>query len=308
VRFGRDSYAGVWVPLVTPFRNGEPDLDMLARLVDWLLERGVHGLVALGSTGERPHLSEAEAAGVVQCVVETVRGRVPVMAGAGNESTREALRTIDSWAKLGADAAIVLTPFYYRTQMSAAALGAHYAEVATNSPIPVFIYHFPQVTGIDLEPEWMAEVLAHPNLWGFKDSSAQGGPLVETMGAIGKRGIGTRAFVGSAARVLDGLEAGACGGILAVAHVLPEIAVRLMEAFHTGTPAEATELQAQLAALTTAFGGRTIAGVKCGLRLRGMDAGAPRPPLEPVPPEAEDRIAAVLAAALSADAGGRAPA
>jgi len=293
MRFERQNFAGVWVPIVTPFRDDEPDLDTLVRLVDWLLARGVHGLVVLGSTGEGPHLSEAEAADVVRCVVDSTQRRVPVMAGTGRESCSETLRVTQSYASLGADAALVLTPFYYRTQREAATLKSYYALVAASSALPVFVYHVPPVTGIDLDPALLVEILAHPNIWGFKDSSSSGGPLAGTL-----RRCSAQGFVGSGARLVEALEAGACGGILAVAHVLPELCVQILDAFHSGRRAEAATLQRHAKALTEAFQSRTIAGVKCGLGLRGFPAGRPRAPLEPAPPEVEDRIASVLQEAL----------
>ena len=300
MRFARERYAGIWVPLVTPFRDDEPDLDALVRIVDWLLDRGVQGLVVLGSTGERPHLSAAEAARVVRSAVEAASRRVPVMVGAGHESTRETLRAIDAYAALGADAVLVLPPFYYRKDTSPDTLGAHYAAVAAGSPLPVFVYHVPQITGIDLEASLLVDIVSHPNVWGFKDSSVRGGPLAGTLQAIAARGLTTRAFVGGGGRVVEALEAGACGGILAVAHVLPEICVRLVQAFGAGRRAEAVRFQGILVELLTAIGGAAIAGVKCGLRLRGMDVGPPRLPLAPATPAVEARVEAVLAAAAAA--------
>jgi dihydrodipicolinate synthase/N-acetylneuraminate lyase len=293
MRFEPGRFAGIWVPIVTPFRDEEPDLDTLARLVDWLLARGVEGLVALGSTGEGPHLSEAEAGRVVSCVVQAARGRVPVMAGAGRESTRETLRALAGLASLGADAALVLTPFYYRAQRQPAALGGYYAELASASPLPIFVYHIPQVTGIELESGLLADILAHPNVWGFKDSSSRGGPLAETLGRCSTQG-----FAGSGARLVEALEAGACGGILAAAHVLPEICVQVASALRSGRRLEALPLQAHLTALTEAFRGGIVAGVKCALGLRGIPAGRPRAPLEPAPRAVEEHIAAVLREAL----------
>lgn len=291
--FERSSYSGVWVPLVTPFRDELLDLNALARLVEWLLDRGVNGFVTLGSTGEAPHLSEQESVDVVGCVVETVARRVPVMVGSGRASTRETLRAIERFARAGADAALVLTPFYYRAQMRPETCIGYYNRLSRESALPVFLYHFPQVTGLDLRPELLGEVLQQPNVWGFKDSSATGGPLAEVL-----RTRSTHAFVGGAARIVDALAAGAVGGILAVAHLVPEACVQLVGAWRAGEKQRAAQLQSRVTAVAESLSGWAIAGVKCGLAHRGVPVGIPRAPLVPASAAVEARVAEAVDAAL----------
>lgn len=294
----REDCRGIWVPLVTPFRDEQIDLDTLARVVEWLLTHGVRGLLVLGSTGEAPHLSDDEGVEVVQQVVATSAGRVPVMVGAGRPSSHATLRMIERYASAGADATLVITPSYYRGRMRPDVLHEYYVGVASQSALPVFVYYIPQVTGLELDAAWLARVVQHDNVWGFKDSSVRGGPLAATL-----QRATTSAFVGGGARIVEALEAGAQAAILAVAHVLPEVCVRLMTAWNDGRHDEARELQVHATALTQAFEGWTVPGVRWGLRLRGLDVGPPRAPLPPAPAEVQERVRRVLegAAALIDD-------
>jgi len=298
--FERQHYEGIWVPLVTPFRNDAVHMDALSELVPWLLERGVGGLLVLGSTGEAPHLADGEAREVLRHVVRIVAGRVPVMAGCNRASTREAIEAVNSYAEDGADAALVLTPFYYRAQLRASAYRTFYRDIAEATVLPLFVYSFPQITGVELEAALLVEILSHERIWGFKDSSAEGGILAAVL-----QRKETRAFVGHGGRLVEALQAGACGGILAVAHVLPELCVQIHRLHRQEGFAEAETLQDHLRRLTRAWSGWTLAGLKAALRMRGIDAGTPRRPLEPLPPEVEKRIASVVEAAVAASGQGR---
>jgi dihydrodipicolinate synthase/N-acetylneuraminate lyase len=215
------------------------------------------------------------------------------MVGSGRASTHQTLRAIERFADAGAEATLVLTPFYYRAQMQSAELRGHYERLARESPLPLFVYHFPQVTGLDMEPELLAEIAQHPNVWGFKDSSASAGPLAAVL-----QRLSTRAFVGSAGRIVEALEAGACGGILAVAHLVPEACVQLVASWRAGDRARAGALQEEVARVAASLRGCAVAAIKSGLAHRGQAVGIPRPPLFPASVELETRVAHALDAAL----------
>lgn len=289
-----ESCHGIWVPVVTPFCDGALDLEALAALVRWLATTGVQGFLALGTTGEAPHLMEAEGEVVVRTVVEAAGG-LPVLAGSGRASTVATQDASRRLAAAGAEGLLVLTPHVYRGRMDAEALGAHYAAVAGEVPVPVFVYHMPGATGLDLEATVLTDLVQIPNIWGFKDSSTQGGPLAETL-----RRVTTRGFVGSGTRVLDGLEAGACGAILAIANAIPELCVRLDAAWHSGRQEEALALQARAAAFTEALGGWGVAGIKAALAVRGRPGGELRAPLRLPPPVVRRAIESALRAATEA--------
>jgi dihydrodipicolinate synthase/N-acetylneuraminate lyase len=295
--------AGIWVPLVTPFDpGGRLQPDAIEPIVEWLLARGVRGFLALGTTGEAAHCTEGEALAVVAAAARAVRARAPLLAGSGRPSSRATIAATERLADAGADGVLVLTPAVYRARMDADALRKHYDTVADASPVPVFVYHIPEVTGLDLTADTLCAVLEHPNVWGFKDSATVAGPLAGVLGRVGNashtrsgRPIG---FVGSAARVLEGLEVGAAGGILAVAQVVPEACVAMHEAWVRGDLEAAHGWQARVAAVAAAWqGGWAVAGIKHALSNFGLPAGAPRAPLASAPPEITAAIDAAIAAA-----------
>jgi dihydrodipicolinate synthase/N-acetylneuraminate lyase len=291
----REACRGVWVPLVTPFRREEFDPGAMRELVEWLCTTGIGGFLVLGTTGEAAHVTDAEGEEIIRTVVRAAGGRVPVLAGSGRPATVTTIAATRCWADAGAEGVFALTPFIYRARMDPEALRRHYTALADRAPIPVFVYHMPDQTGLDLEADLLVDLVAHPNIWGFKDSSGVGGPLAEAL-----RRAPTIGFVGHGARLLEGLAAGAAGGILAAAHLIPEICVRIEACWRAGDHRGAEEAQRHATVLTHALRGWTIPGVKYGLAWRGMPGGEPRRPLAPPPPDVEERIAAALSAALAA--------
>jgi len=177
----REECRGIWVPLVTPFRDQGVDMGALSELVARLCDTGIRGFLVLGTTGEAPHLEDGEADVVLRTAVRAAAGRVPVLAGSGRPSTAASLAITRRWADAGAGGVLVLTPFAYRARMQSEVLRRHYTTIADASPIPVFVYHMPDATGIDLEADLLVELVAHQNVWGFKDSSVVGGPLADTL-------------------------------------------------------------------------------------------------------------------------------
>jgi len=286
----RDACQGIWVPLTTPFAAGQLHIAAFAPMAGWLLERGVSGFLALGTTGEAPHCTDDESVSVVEAVVRAAQGRVPVFAGSGRPSTDAAVEWAQRMANAGADAVLALTPNAYRAHMDHSALVRHFVTLADASPVPVFVYHMPEMSGVELAASTLVELLAHPNIWGFKDSSPAGGPLAAVLAQAPACG-----FVGSGARVVEALDAGACGGILAVAHVAPEACVALLAAWRAGDRDVAAAWQQRLRGLTAAWQGWGIAGVKYAAARRGLPAGVPRAPLAECPPEVKTRIDAALA-------------
>lgn len=296
----RERCSGVWVPLVTPFRDdGRLDLAPIPDLVDWLLAAGVRGLLALGTTGEAPHLQEDEALDVVRATVRAVAGRVPVLAGSGRASTQATLATGRAYAHAGVEGLLVLTPSYYRARMDGEALYRHYEAVAAASPVPVFVYHMPEVTGLDLDAEILSRLVAIPNVWGFKDSSASGGPLAGTL-----QQSPTCGWVGSGTRLVEGLDAGAAGGILAVAHLVPEVCVAIDSAWRRGDRDTAQVAQRKATAMTLALRGWNVAGIKYGLGQRGLAAGSPRAPLAHLPEDVRQHVQDTLRRVIEPNAAG----
>jgi 4-hydroxy-tetrahydrodipicolinate synthase len=155
--------------LVTPFKNGQLDLDTLKQLVEWHIEQGSHGIAPVGTTGESPTLSHKEHELVVEVVVKTVAGRVPVIAGAGSNNTAEAIRLAGHAADVGANAALVVTPYYNKPTQ--AGLIAHYTAINDACDIPVIIYNIPGRSVVDMSPETMGQLAKLPNIIGVKDAT-----------------------------------------------------------------------------------------------------------------------------------------
>jgi 4-hydroxy-tetrahydrodipicolinate synthase len=162
-------FRGVLPALVTPFRDGEVDEDVFVQLVERQIDGGVHGLVPVGTTGETATLSHEEHRRVVELCVATAAGRVPVIAGAGSNSTEEAIELVRHAKTVGADAALVVTPYYNRPSQQG--LYAHYKAINDAVELPVIIYNVPSRTGVDISNETLAKLAELPNMVGIKDAT-----------------------------------------------------------------------------------------------------------------------------------------
>ena len=284
--------SGIYPPIATPFKHDEVDYAGLARNVERWMGTGLRGLLALGSNGEAASIDEDEAERIVATVREGVpRDRV-LLAGTGRQSTRATIAATKRAAKAGADAVLVLTPFYFKAQMTPDALGEHYRAVADASPVPVLLYNFTNVTGINLAPETVAALSAHPNIVGLKDSN---GDIAQVAGVVARVPAEFTVLVGSAATLYPAMVMGASGGIVAVANVVPDVCVKLYDLARAGKDDEARALQRRLTPLANAVtAGYGIAGLKVAMESAGYIGGDVRRPLRPAKPEARDTIRRLL--------------
>jgi dihydrodipicolinate synthase/N-acetylneuraminate lyase len=234
---------GVTPPVVTPVtESGEVDFDGLRHVVRHVLAGGVHAVFTLGSTGNFCSFTEQERAEVVQTVVGEVAGRVPVLAGCSDTTTRLVLRHIRLAAAAGADAVIVEPPYLFPVE--ADDVVRHYQALAAVAPVPVIVYSNPGDTKVSMPLSLVRRLAELPNVVGIKDSSLDYSGFQSLL----------REFSDDRFRVLQGIEAlagasflaGAKGAILAIANVVPHLCVRLYEAGRTGQVAETSHLQAQL--------------------------------------------------------------
>lgn len=296
---------GVFPPITTPFdAAGALDARALAANVSHWMRTRLAGLVVLGSNGEAPFLDEAESTQAIEAVRREVpRGR-PLIAGAGREGTRTTIEAVRRAAAAGADAVLVRTPAYFKTRMTTDALVAHYLAVADAAPVPVVLYNFPAVTGINLLPAAIERLARHGNIVGVKESAADVDQIAQD---VARTPESFTVFAGSALVLQASLLAGATAAILAPACVVPDLCVDLYELVLAGRHADARAMQRRLTPLTrlvTATYG--VPGLKVALDLIGFAGGPPRAPLAPAPPEAADAIRAELAALGIADLGSRA--
>ncbi|ELY65775.1 dihydrodipicolinate synthase family protein [Natronococcus jeotgali] len=285
---------GTGVPLVTPFADGAIDHERLRSLVAWLERAGVDFLVPCGSTGEGPSLTTAERAAVVETVADATD--LPVLAGTGREALEPTLETTALAAEAGADAALVVTPSYYGADD--ADLAAYYRALADRSPLPVYLYSVPKFTGRALAPELVAELASRENVAGIKDSS---GSLGSVQRLVEHTDDDFTVLVGSGSIYAAGLAAGADGGVLAVANVVPERASAVFGLDRADRTDAARERNAAFVelnhAVTARFG---VPGVKAALAMRDQPVGRPRRPLRPLEREDEAALESLLERTLEA--------
>lgn len=283
---------GIFSPITTPFINGKVACDKLASNVERWNRAGLKGFVVLGSNGEYVSLSEEEKRTVVDTVVQSVSKEMLVIAGTGCESTAETLRLTEDCAKLGAHAALVVTPHYYGGRMNEAALVKHYSAVADQSPLPILLYNVPKFTHINMAADLVTRLSEHPNIIGLKDSSGNVIQLGEILNAVAKD---FNVMVGTAGVLFSGLTIGCVGGINALANVAPKQCVAILDMVKTGDLEAARELQLKMIpvnqAVTAVYG---VPGLKAALDMRGYFGGDPRLPLMPSSDRERSEIEAIL--------------
>ena len=286
---------GVLAPIATPFQASSGDLDLAhaAANAQRLLGEGLDGIVAAGSTGEAPLLDADE----VRRLVAALRPVVPrerwLLAGTGAESTRGAIALSRAAAAEGADAVLVRPPSYFSAAHSAESLAGYFRSVADAAPIPVLVYNIPKYTQLPLAPALLAELAAHGNIVGAKDSSGNPENLAAYREAVPQWSL----LVGSGSLLLRAMELRCQGGIMAVACFAAGLSVALFAAARAGDWARARELQTRLATLDKEIVGKLgPAGIKAAMDCIGLYGGPVRAPLAPLAAPERDRIGQLLAA------------
>jgi 4-hydroxy-2-oxoglutarate aldolase len=275
-----DWLKGVFPPIPTAFAANGSWQAPPSGFLNWLAQSGLDGVVALGSNGEAVHLTEAERTQMIRSVKNGLPKSLRLIAGTGAESTVATIERTKRAADEGADAALVIAPSYYRRQLTLDALRRHFNAVAQSSPIPILIYNVPANMGYDLGAEWMAQLAGHPNIAGIKDSSGDTSRLPGLRQSVGKDFI---LLAGSGEKMLDELNGGADGGIIALANLAPAACAAIRKAWLDGRMDQARQLQGVIAPIGEALSrGYGVPGLKAGLRLLGYDHGDPRPPVPPL--------------------------
>ena len=271
---------GVFTPVVTPFRpDGSVDTAAFEANLDLYSRYDLAGALVLGSNGEAASLDEGEKLALVGIARARLEGRL-LLVGAGLESTRATIALARKAADLGADAALVLTPHYYKARMTSEALARHFEAVAEASPIPVLLYSVPAFTGITWPAGLAEELSAHPNVAGIKESSGDLGLLGRLRAATPE----TFAVVsGSAPTFYPALCLDASAGILGAACCAPRPVAALYRAHEAGDHARARSLQRAIMPLAVAVtAGHGVAGLKAAMDAAGFRGGSVRSPLLPV--------------------------
>ena len=269
--------SGIFVPVVTPFRDDEIQTNDLRFNLRELKQTRLRGYLALGSNGEFMSLSDLEQAHILELFAEE-KGNKVLMAGTASESTKRTIEKSRQAAEMGFDYVSILTPHYFAKQMDGPLLQAYYKKIADNVSIPLLLYNAPGFTGgVQIPPQTVKALSRHPNIMGMKDSSPVGparylsvlDPDVEFF-----------VLAGSVNSLYPSLHLGAVGGIVSLANVMPNVCCELYELFQGKKHDEAKELHFRLARLNEAVSGSYgVAGVKAAMSVTGFKGGEPRHPL-----------------------------
>ena len=271
-------FTGCGTALITPFKNGEIDFPALDNLVESQIAAGVDALIAAGTTGEPATMTWEEHLAVIRRVVDVTHGRVPVIAGTGSNCTREAVEAARMSKEFGADAQLVVTPYYNKTSQEG--LVAHYYAIADAATLPVIVYNVPARTGINMGPEALAAICKHPNIIGVKEASSDVGQSLEKM-----RQVGSLAdfYCGNDDIAVPMLACGYKGLISVVSNVAPKETTQMVHAALDGDNKQAAALQLKLLPLINAlFCETSPIPCKAAMAALGMCEDELRLPLVPM--------------------------
>jgi 4-hydroxy-tetrahydrodipicolinate synthase len=276
--------------LITPFRDGTVDEKALVELVNWHVEEGSHGLVAVGTTGETPTLSHEEHEHVIELVVRTAAGRIPVIAGAGSNNTDESVRLLRHAKAVGADAALVVTPYYNKP--SQRGLYHHFSTLHDAVELPILIYNIPGRSVVDMTPATMGELSRLPRIVGVKDATGDVSRVSDTTEACGRDFI---QLSGEDASALGFNAHGGRGCISVVANIAPRLCSEFQEATLAGDYGKALTYQDRLMPLhRAAFAEPNPCPTKYALSLLGKCTDEVRSPMVPVEEATKERMRAAM--------------
>jgi len=283
-------FKGSITALITPFKNDKVDEKAFQSLVEWQIKEGTHALVPCGTTGESPTLTHEEHNRVIELCVEAAAGRVPIIAGTGSNSTAEAIYTTAHAKKVGAQAALVVTPYYNKPTQEG--LYLHYKAIAEAVDIPIIIYNVPSRCIVDMSVETMARLAKLPNIVGVKDATGDVTRISRTRVAIGKQFC---QLTGEDGIALATLAHGGVGCISVTANIAPRLCADMQNAWITGDTKRCLEIQDRLMPLHEAMFVETNPGpVKYAASLLNLSSSSTRLPLAPVQVSTQERVKAAM--------------
>ena len=293
VKWGDDMFKGIYTPIATPFNEKEEiDFRKVAHNLEKWEKTDLDGLVVLGSNGEFAYMDREEKLELVKFVKQNFTKNKKIIVGTGCESTKETIAFTQEVGALGADAALVLPPHYYKGSMKDDILMQHFVDVAEASSIPLMIYNMPANTGINIPVAVVAALSKHPNIVGIKDTS---GNIVQIGELIRDTEASFAVFAGNAGYLLPALTLGAKGATLALGNVLPEDCCRLVTLYEAGKLEEARALQLKMIEINFAVTGKWgVPALKVAMDLLGYQGGQPRRPLRPLASEQQNALREIL--------------
>jgi 4-hydroxy-tetrahydrodipicolinate synthase len=286
-------FRGSFTALITPFKNGAIDEKAFQDFIEWQIVEGSHGLVPVGTTGESPTVSHDEHKRVVELCVEAANGRVPVIAGTGSNSTAEAIDFTAHAKQAGADAALIVLPYYNRPTPEGQY--RHFKAIHDAVEIPIIIYNVPPRSAVDMTVETMARLAELPNIVGVKDATADLTRPLSTRLAIKKPFCQLSGEDGTA---LAFLVNGGVGCISVTANVAPRLCAEMQDAWHAGDVGKATEIQERLYPLHKALFCEASPGpVKYAASLLGRASAETRLPLCEIAEASKQKVTAAMQSA-----------
>ncbi|MFP4017897.1 MAG: dihydrodipicolinate synthase family protein [Bacteroidales bacterium] len=280
---------GIYTPLPTSFDSAEElSVDKIKENIKELSKYELSGFLVLGSNGELVNLNDKEREQVYQAAREAIPPEKAFLAGTGCQSTRQTIELTKKAANAGADAAVVLNPFYYKGLMTKEALKSHYFAIADAATIPIIIYNMPANSGLDMDADTIKTLSNHKNILGLKDS----GGNITKMGEIKTDTESDfQVLAGSAGFLLPALSVGAKGGILALSNIAPQECIDLYKSFMEGKIQEARKIQLRIIKLNNAVTRKWgIPALKEAMNYKGLYGGPARQPLLPVNGEVKEKI------------------
>jgi 4-hydroxy-tetrahydrodipicolinate synthase len=284
-----EAFAGLSVALITPFRNGQIDMEAFQQQVEFQVKAGTTCVCPVGTTGESPTLSHPEHERVIAATVEAAAGRIKVMAGTGSNSTEEALH-LTQWAqRAGADAALVVAPYYNKPTQEGMYL--HYKFLAERIDIPLCIYNIPSRTGKNIEPETIARLAEVPNIAMVKEAT---GSMDQASQIIAMTDL--TVLSGDDSLTLPLLAIGGRGVVSVVGNIVPGDMIQLLDAFQSGDIARAQQWHKRLFPLCRDMLGLATnpIPIKAAMKLLGRDTGELRMPMTPLGPDQETKLRETL--------------
>ena len=241
-------FRGVATALITPTTEDGVDYSAFGRLIDWQIEEGINALVIAGTTGEGSTLSTEEHNAVIRYAVERAAGRVPIIAGTGSNNTTHAIELTKAACEAGADAMLVVTPYYNKATQKG--LIQMYTAIADASTKPLILYNVPSRTGVNIAPETYAALAGHPNIAGFKEANGDISAIVKTMSLVGNR---LALYSGNDDQTVPLLSMGGSGVISVLSNVMPAKTVEMCRRFWDGDIQGSAKLQCELLPLINAL-------------------------------------------------------
>ena len=285
-------FLGAASAIVTPMNPRGVDYEAFGRMLNWQVEAGIDALVICGTTGESSTLSDEEHRQVLQFALDTVAGRVPMIAGTGSNDTSYAIELTKYACSIGYDAVLLVTPYYNKTTQRG--LVAHYTAIADASTKPIILYNVPSRTGVNIEPATYAKLAEHPMIWGIKEAGGNISKVVETAALVGDK---LDIYSGNDDQIVPIMACGGKGVISVLSNVLPAETSEMCQKFFRGDVAGAMEMQTKYLPLINAlFCEVNPIPAKAAAAAMGYGENYVRLPLVPMEKEHEEKLLACMRA------------